>query len=193
MYDLVKTILTSPFGSFASVLSIFVAFFFLVYKAGKIVEKYKVLDSLIDSIDKIKEDIHEIKAFMKIYKHKNSGFAEAQSPINLTQKGVEVSEKIQAPRIVNDNWLSINKRIKEKLDGDDNPYSIQEVCFSIGENYSSFASKEEMDMIKNIAFSMGKNLSDFDIIFGIVIRSEYFKKNNINEKDVDLYDPGKKL
>lgn len=189
MFDLVKTILTSPFGSFASVLATFITFFFLVYKAGKIVEKYKVLDSLIGAIDKIKEDIHEIKAFIKVFKHINNGFAEAQSPINLTDKGNDVAKSIHAERIINDNWSEINKRIKKKLQDDDNPYNIQEVCFAIGEKYSSFTSPDDMNAIKTIAFSMGKNLSDFDIIFGIIIRNKYFKDNNINVEDIDTYAP----
>jgi hypothetical protein len=191
MLDLFKDIFTSDAGSFGSMFAIFALFFWLAYKSGKVIEKYKIIDTILGSIDKIKDDISEIKAFMKVARQDSSGLAKAHSPISLTKKGNGVYNDLHVDRAICAKWENINKNIKDRLKEEDNPYDIQVICFEFGENYSRFISNDDFDFIKKYAFNKGYSLSDFDIIFGISIRDKYFSENNISVSDVDNHDPNK--
>lgn len=191
MLEILKEIFTSPAGSFGSMFALFLLVFFLVYKAGKIVEKYRLLEKLAQSIDVIKDDISEIKASIKMFRQDSSGFARSQSPIALTEKGNNVAADLHIERAISKKWDKLNKKIKEKLKEEDNPYDIQGICFEFGESYSKLISENDYDFIKKYAFNKGHNLSDFDIIFGIYIRDKYFSENNIDVSDVDNHDPEK--
>ncbi|MCK4554913.1 MAG: hypothetical protein KAT48_14050 [Bacteroidales bacterium] len=192
MYEIVKNILTSPMGSFGSMFAIVCLILFLTYKSGKIVEKFNLVKIIQDSIDKIKEDIAEIKGFIQVFKQDSSRFAQSSSPINLSELGSEVSKDLHIERIIKNDWEKLNKKIKSLLKEDTNPYNIQEVCFALGDKYFGIVSEEDLDAIKKYAFSKGYNLSDFDIVFGIVLRDIYFKEEGIDVVDVDAHDPAKK-
>ena len=189
MLEIIKEVIQSPAGSFGSMFAVVCLILFLTYKAGKIIEKFKVVNKISSAIDAIKDDISEIKAFIQVYRQTNNPFAQSQSPINLTKKGNEVSDELFVKRIINDNWKSISSKIKKKLKKEDNPYDIQEICFEIGEKYSKIMSENDFDHIKKYAFNQGHNLSDYDIIFGIEIRNKYFDSEGYNVKEVDKYDP----
>ncbi len=192
MIELVKDILLSPVGSAASAFGIVTVLFFIAYKAGKIVEKFGLVNKMESSIDKIKDDISEIKAFIQIFRQENNPFAQAKSPISLTDKGLEVVDELHIKRIIEKNWDVLHKRVTEKLNNDDNPYTIQEVCFRIGEKFSEFLTKEEFDMIKKYAYKEGHDVSQFDIVFGILIRDKFFEVEKIDVSEVDIHDPKKK-
>lgn len=185
--SILKNILTSPAGSFGFILSLFLLMFFLVYKAGKIVEKYKLLDKLAASIDKIKDDIAIIKATLQT----GHPFAEAQSPINLNASGEDLASELGAREMILKNWNDIQKKIDKDLEKESNPYDIQQVCFSIGEKYSEYIAKEDFDRVKRFAFSKGFNLWQLDIVFGILIRNKYFETQGIDKNNIDLFDPQK--
>lgn len=191
MLDFILEMLKTPAGSFASVLGAILLLFFLAYKGGKIVEKYTVVDKILESIDKIKEDIFEIKAYISIAKQNNNNLlAKSQSPISLTKKGEEAFIDLHIERIVEKSWNELNKTIKSKLKEDYNPYNIQEVCFEIGKTYSKITSKNDYDAIKTYAFQKEYNLFDFDLLFGIVIRDTFLREERINVK-VDTHDSNK--
>ena len=189
MYDIIKDILTSPAGSFGSMFALILFIAFLIYKAGRIVEKFGIVEKLERNIEKIKE---EIKAFMNIIRQKYNPLAQNESPITLTKQGENVSNALNIKRIISSNWDDINKKIKRVLKKDDNPYSIQQICFDIGKRYSKIVSESEMDYIKTYAFKHGYNLYDFDIVFGLEIRNAYFQQEGITISDIDAHDPGKK-
>lgn len=192
MYDIIKEILTSPAGSFGSMLAIALLLFFLIYKAGRLIEKFGVVEKLEKSIEKIKEDISEIKVFISIIRQKDSPFTQSKSPITLTEEGSRVSDELNIKRIIQNNWEEINKKIKQILKKEDNPYNIQQICFDIGKRYSKITSESEFDYIKTYAFKRGYNLYDFDILFGIEIRDTYFEQEGITVSDIDIHDPLKK-
>ena len=192
MLDILKEIFTSPAGSFGSMFAILTLLFFLAYKSGQIVNSFKVVDVIQNSIAKIKDDIAEIKAFIQVFKQGNNPFAKSNSPISLTPLGSEVKTDLHLERIVNDNWDKLNKQIKSELENEDNPYNIQEVCFAIGQKYSMITPKNDFDLIKKYAFKKGYNLSDFDLIFGIIIRDKFLSEKGIPVSDIDIHDPNKK-
>ncbi|MCH7770145.1 MAG: hypothetical protein IIA49_03890, partial [Bacteroidetes bacterium] len=176
MFDIIKEILNSPAGSFGSVLGVFLTLTFLIYKAGRIVEKFELVKKLEKSIDMIKEDIAQIKGFISALGQKSSDFIKSKSPITLSKAGSKVSNELKIKKIIETNWEEVNKRIKQNLVNEVNPYNIQQICFAIGKKYSEFTSESELDYIKIYAFNAGKDLYDFDILFGIEIRDAYFKK-----------------
>ena len=201
MWGLIKEILTSPFGSFASVFAASIFIIWLAFKAGSIIEKFKLVNKLESAIESIKGDLSSIKArievfqnWMEVFQKNSNPFAQQKSPVSLNKKGIEVAKKISADTILNKCWSKISAKIKEELDKrqDHNPYTVQEICFAIGQSYSNFFDKDDMDKVKTVAYHEGVDLSAFDLLIGISIRNRYFDENNINVKNVDKHDPAHK-
>ncbi len=99
MWEIARDILTSPFGSFASVFGIVIFLLWLAVKAGSITEKFKLVNKLESSIDKIKDDMSIVKAFIEIDNRNNNPFAQRNSPISLNDIGRKVSEQLQSNQI----------------------------------------------------------------------------------------------
>ena len=186
MWDLIKEILTSPFGSFGAVAAVFGLLFWIAVKAGAIMEKYKVIDKIENNLETIKDDLDL---------RKNDRLTQSKSPISLSEKGKDVSKSLDAHKIVKASWNIIETEIKEQIrqQHDQNPYTVQEICFQIGRNYSKYFSPKHMDNIKTFAYEEGYNLSDFDIMFGVIIRDKYFNERNITISDIDKHDPNNRL
>jgi hypothetical protein len=189
MWEIIKTILGSPAGSFGFVAAFLFLLFFLVYRAGKIVEKFSTVLKLESNIETIKLDMMEIKAFINVYRQDNNSFSKRNSPIKLSEAGVVVAQSIQAEAIVNRCWEQLEKEIKSEIDDSSNPYTIQDSCFSIGKHFMEYLSDFEIETIKKYAYQEGHNIANYDLIFGILIRDKYFKENNINVSDVDIHNP----
>ena len=113
IWDFFKDILTSGLGSFGTGFGLVVFILWIAVKAGKIIERYKVIDKVVGkleskidktvdkieiNIDKIKEDISEIKAFIAVSKRDDNSYAQSQSPLSLNDKGKSVAEKLQAKK-----------------------------------------------------------------------------------------------
>lgn len=145
-------------------------------KAGTIIEKFRSVPKLSANIDKIKEDIAEIKAFIQVVRQDNNEFVKAHSPLSLTEKGKKVAADLHIEDILKRQWSGLCKQISTKLNEGHNPYDIQEVCFEIGRTYSKILAENEFDNVRLYAFKNGHNLADYDLLFGIVLRDMYFKK-----------------
>lgn len=193
MWEIIQEILKSPAGSFGFVFAILCLLFFLVFRAGKIVEKFSSVTKLESNVETMKQDIMDIKAFITVFRQENSKFSQRRSPISLSEEGDRVSKVINAEKIIARCWPVLQKEIKEKLDHTSNPYTIQQICFDISKHYMDYLDSNEIDMIKKVAFQEGHNVTNYDIIFGIMIRDKYFKENNINVSDVDKHDPAKTI
>lgn len=190
--DFIIKIFTSPAGSFGTAFAIFVLLFYLTIKAGRIIEKFGLVEKLEKAIDSIKDDISEIKAHISVINSRYSELVTVKSPISLSEKGETVAKKLKVKDIINTKWDSVLNRIKASFKTENNPYNIQEACFEIGKTYSKLVTKEQFDFIKTYAYENGHSLSDFDVLFGIIIRDKYFDSENIDVEEVDTYDPTKK-
>ncbi|MCF8265846.1 MAG: hypothetical protein K9I99_15205 [Melioribacteraceae bacterium] len=184
--------MTSPFGSFGFVFAVSIGILSLFTKAGQLWERFKTIGKIEAAIDKIKEDVAEIKAFIRTFRQENTAFAQRKSPLRLTERGRNVAEELKAEGIVEESWERILKKINSRIETDANPYDIQEACLEVGESYSDFLSDNQYNVIANIAFKNGNKLSDYDIIFGLVIRNKYFAEKGISLTDVDLHDPSER-
>jgi hypothetical protein len=191
MWEIVQEILRSPAGSFAFVASILSLSFFLSFRAGKIVEKFVVVNKLESNVDSMKQDLIEIKATLNIWRQENNQFTQTRSPISLSDAGLEVAQAIHVDNIVSRCWKTLDNEIKDKLDHSSNPYTVQEICLTIGKHYMDYLSDSEKDLVKNYAFQKGHNVASYDAIFGILIRDKFFKENNRDVDDVDKHDPQK--
>ena len=144
-------------------------------------------------IDSIKESILEIKAFISVFKENNNQFVARQSPVRLTEKGVEVSRDLNLEALINKHWLDIESSLISVLSKDSNPYDIQKESFDIGSKISKFLDTEEVESIKTYAFKQGQNLANYDLLIGVCIRDMYFKKHAINIDDIDKFDPNQNI
>ncbi len=192
MWDIIKTILTSPAGSFAFVFSILALCFWAVHKLTKYVTKWECkLEKVNDLENTIKETssaILQINARLSVMESQRGSLTQSHSPVGLSKLGEEVAKKIKAQDIVSRNWDKIQNLIeRQQLT---NPYDIQQFCIekaTIAQD--ELFAKEDVDFIKKFAFNEGLPTAYYGGMFGVLIRNQYFKVKNIDINDVDKHDP----
>jgi hypothetical protein len=187
--EVIKTILTSDAGSITFVLAIIGGGIWLAFKIGKVSEQYGALGEIKTDIRKIFEDIIYVKGSLNLMTRGSKPLTETNSPIGLSDSGIEVANSIHIDKIIDRQWKELCKRIERMMKSKNNPYDIQQVCFDIGKRYFKLITSLEKDSIKEYAYSSGYNLYDFDIIFGIKIRDKYLKEKNISVLEVDKHTP----
>lgn len=189
--------LLSPLGSFASVLSLFIAAFWLVHfvtkKTTQIQSSHDVIkgsmSKMESNIDEIRRDVSYLKGTVDIIKTGVSPLAKSNSPMSLTQDGIEIAKKLKAPEMIARNWSKIQSDIEINVGGN-NAYDIQQYCWEgTIVDLSKFLNSFDFDRVKMYAFSEGKPMAYYAPIFAILIRDKYFETKNINAYDVDYYDP----
>ena len=193
MIDLVNTILTSPFGSFAFVASIMLVLFYVMHKTGQWREKINNTDN---SIKEIKEDIRdinttisEIKGDMQYVRsninHINdrltvleNKYVETKSPISLTEEGKELANKLNIYNLIDNYWYKVEDYFKNNnITNMSSHYDIQEACLKfINNDFYKMISKEDLNRIKDFAYNNGNNINDYNIILGIIIRDKFLNK-----------------
>lgn len=191
MINFLKDALNSPAGSFGFIFALLILAFWLVYKFSHYNTKFSSVDKLESNIDKIKDDIASIKGFIDIVKTKFNPFAQAQSPINLTEKGVSVSNELNAEKLVRSHWEEIMILFDDKINKGSNPYDIQQCSMRIGEELLKILTPAELDIVKSYAYKNGHTISTYDAIFGVIIRNNYFTAKGIDLSEIDKHDPNK--
>ncbi len=192
MWDIIKTILASPAGSFAFVFSILALCFWGVHKLTKYVTKWECrlekVNNLESSIKEASLAIQQINARLSIMESQRGSLTQSHSPVGLSRLGEEVAEKIKANDIISRNWDRIQNLIEQQQLT--NPYDIQQFCIdkaTIAQD--ELFSKEDVDSIKKFAFSEGLPTAYYGGMFGVLIRNQYFKVKGIDVSDVDRHDP----
>lgn len=193
MTELLRDILASPFGSFASIFAIVAIAFYLTHWVTKKVTAYDVEHKFIkDKTDKLESLLGDIKVDLKYLKaiatDKGSDFAQAHSPISLTQKGEQVAEEIGVDKMIANNWdniVSTLDNIKER-----NAYDIQQFCIErMAIAPQTFLKESDVTKLKIFAYNTGRSIVDYSIIFAIRIRDKYFAIKDIDVNDVDVNNP----
>lgn len=192
MLELLQDAFKSPAGSFAFVFAIMAISFFAVWKISHFTTKFSSVEKLETHIGHIKEDMHYVKASIKIITDSNNPLAQRQSPVSMTKKGEEVADELKISDLIINHWENIHSDLNKVLSKECNPYDIQVESFKIGEKYQELLTAEELKTVKNHAFKSGFNLEVYNLLFGIVIRDKYLSVKGFTTKDVDLYDPIKK-
>ena len=191
MLKLLQDALESPAGSFAFVFAILGVCFFAVWKISHFTTKFSTVEKLETHIGLIKEDMHYVKASIKILTDSNNPLAQRHSPVSLTTKGIEVSNDLKIEEIVINHWEEIFSRLHKSLVKECNPYDIQVESFKVGEAYQDFLNANELKLVKTHAFESGFNLEVYNLLFGIIIRDKYLNYKGFKSEDVDLFDPVK--
>ncbi|MFR9565558.1 MAG: hypothetical protein SNG14_08560 [Rikenellaceae bacterium] len=196
MLDLIRDILTSPYGSFASVFAIFALAFYLVYYITKHITTInnnhsnlsKSIDKLDGNIDEIRKDMSFLKGSLDIIRSSSQDLLKAHSPISLTEKGKSVATELGADDIIARNWETIEQILNSEVEGK-NPYDIQEYCLeTVSVEPQRFFLPKDLDSIKTFAFANGQALSLYTRMLGIMIRDVYFGKKGINVSDIAKYE-----
>ncbi|MDR1417092.1 MAG: hypothetical protein LBJ57_06720 [Prevotellaceae bacterium] len=209
MVNLVKELLLSPAGSFASVFSLFVLAFYLVHwitkKVTEIRTSQEKIESSVDSIyrrmdgriDKIEAHINDIRKDMAILSAKVDVFqtekvAQRKSPISLTDLGLSLSEDLKAKDMIAKNWNKIWANLELNIHNK-NAYDIQQYIFDTATiSLDEFLDKNDVDAIKTFAYKEGRPLAFYAMVFAIPIRDRYLKQKGIDIAAVDNGDPNSK-
>ncbi|WGK93820.1 MULTISPECIES: hypothetical protein [Flavobacterium] len=189
MFDIFENALKSPAGSFAFIISILAVCFIAIWKVSHFTTKFKSVEKLEDSIDGIKENMHYVKASLKMIIDSNNPLAQRNSPVSMTRIGETVAEEISLNNLIINHWDNIYAQLTKVLSKECNSYDIQVESFKIGEKYQEFLNKDELKEVKNHAFKSGFNLEVYNLLFGIAIRDKYLSIKGIDKSDIDLYDP----
>lgn len=208
MIHLIKDLILSPFGAFASVFALFALAFWAVHWITKkvtqiescnksIVEASDKMSKKIEGyydrqekhMDEIRRDMSIVKAMMDIYKMNLPQLAKSQSPVNLTEKGLELSKELKADEVISRNWDKIMSDIDANV-GEKNAYDIQQYCIETSTvEPEKFLDDKAISALKSKAFAEGRPTAYYAPIFGIKIRDEYFRRRGIPIEDVDRNTP----
>ena len=193
MWDVIKTIITSPAGSFAFVAAILYAVGWAIHKISKATTtvdmKMQKVDKLESNLDGIKEDIQWIKANLSVIQVGKGSLTKSKSPVSLTPLGTQKAEEMKIMETVAKYWASICKYLDAKL-SDANAYDIQQFCIETATiNLDKIFPKEEVDRIKLFAFNEGNPVAYYGGMIGVIIRDKYFEVKGINIAEVDANAP----
>jgi len=191
MLELFTSALKSPAGSFAFVLAILAICFIAIWKISHFTTKFSSVEKLESHIGLIKEDMHFVKAQLKFITDSSNPLAKAQSPVSLTEKGIEISNEIEADKMILNHWDYIKGELDKSLSKNCNAYDIQVEAFKLGEKFQTIINSKELDIIKEKAFKAGFHLTVFNILFGVIIRDKYLSTKGIAVDEIDKHDPSK--
>jgi hypothetical protein len=205
MGNMIQEILLSPFGSFASVLSLFITVIYIVHWATKKVTEirtsqekiensvdavYKRIDGRVDKIeghiDNIRNDIAYLKARTEIFQaDQRQAVAQRKSPVSLTELGQKIYADLNAEEMIAKSWQKICEAIETNMPNK-NAYDIQQYIFDTATiSLETFLEKEDVDKVKLFAFKEGRPLAFYSLVFGIPIRDSYLKLKGIDIAEVD--------
>lgn len=116
-------------------------------------------------------------------------YTQSRSPLQITEQGKEMIERIGILEIFENNWGKIDIMIKEHCNSM-NPYDIQQFLIEQAIVFpDKFLSKTELDKIKLDAYNMGISLTSYMKVIAVMSRDRYFIENDIDVNDVDRYKP----
>jgi len=194
--DYLKELFLSPFGSFASVFSLFAVAFWLVHyitkKTTQINSSHNLLKESVvkveNNIDEIRRDVSYMKGTIDAAITIKDSTTKKRSPISLTDLGNEIAESNNIEAMIHSNWSKIKLLLDDlKMN---NPYDIQQYC--VEETFiepKKFFTEKDFDKLKFIAYKSGLPLMSITRIAGVLIRDRYFKENGIDVELVDKHDP----
>jgi hypothetical protein len=164
----------------------------LAYKLGGVVTYFtetKSKNEKIDGkVDAIKDVLAKVQATTDLLYQAHLSTVQAHSPIQLTQKGEQISKAISAEMKIDNHWETIKGKLEEKKPT--NAYDIQTVAMDIARDcFEKIFTPAEQNEIKTYAFGIGINLLEIYPIFGVIIRDRIFSERKVAIEEVDKHDP----
>lgn len=187
--DLIKQLNSSVWVLIAL---LFVAFY-LVSKVsnliGKWSEKSSHQDEKIGNLSNLAKDVIVMQTKVEmIYQNTlKTPLVMSSSPLTLTNAGKEISEKIEANKILQKYISQLCSEVE--LTSPKNAYDIQMAAIKIvKEKLISFLNEKELTDIKNQAYLRGILVEDVLSVFGILLRNHILNEKGIPIADVDKHD-----
>lgn len=115
-------------------------------------------------------------------------FTQTHSPLQITEQGRTMIERIGISKMFENNWEKINTIIADNCKSM-NPYDIQQFLIEQAVVFpENFLSEQELNKIKIDAYNMGISLTSYMKVIAVMSRDRYFKENNIDVSDIDKYE-----
>ena len=143
-----------------------------------------------DDLHQIRKDIAKIEGNVNFVFQKLNPSVQTQSPLNLTDKGKNISRDLNIEAKIAVHWEMIKAKIESKSPA--NPYDIQNATMEIARDcFDSIFTDTERNDIKLYAYKQGLSLLEIVPIIGIQARDQYFKEKNIDVGEIDKHAPAK--
>lgn len=175
-------------------LLVLIVMFWFTHKTGKWTEMFNThkdkINKAEENHDKFSHVVMELKTKMDlVYQNTNPNrLTQAQSPISITATGQNVSDEIDAPRILQENILNLVCQVNDK--SPKNAYDIQMVSMQVvKEKIVDLLSEHDLNKIKQVAFERGLLIEDIMTIFGVLLRNHILEELNIPIAAVDKHTP----
>lgn len=164
--------------------------FWAIYKIGKWSEKFRQHGDKITKIENLSEKVIELKTKVDlIYDNTNPRrTVAAMSPISLTDIGNQIVAKIEANKILEKYILKLTKEVESK--NPKNAYDIQMAAMEVAKGKMiTFLNEEELNAIKQEAYSRGIIVQDILAVFGVLLRNHILNQKGMPISDVDIHSP----
>ncbi len=134
------------------------------------------IEDIKEKLDKIFDWVFKLTTSTNVLNNTIQPLAESKSPIEISDKGVEINEKIDGEKIL----IKYKDRFFEKLNFPfQNNYQIQKEClYIVSRDLKSILNAEEWNNLEEIAYKEGVGVENFYTIFQILLRDMAIKENN---------------
>lgn len=189
MWDIIKSIIASPAGSFGFVVGVLFLAGWIIAKISKVVTianmKSQNVDKLENNLDTIKQDIQVIKATLDVMQSGKSSLTKSHSPVSLTSLGEDIAKQMGIYDMIARNWPMIYDNLVKNVSSK-NAYDVQQYCINTATvSLEKFFCPEDVDRIKMFAYNNGNPIAYYGSMIGVIIRDKYFEVVGIDVKEVD--------
>lgn len=192
MQALLMQLLAQLNSSVFVLLAVLVCTFILLHRSGRWAEKFKHHESKLDKAESLSDKIIELKTKVDlIYENTNPRRTVAAfSPISLTEIGKQIADKIGANTLLQKYIIRLSAEVE--LENPKNAYDIQIASMKLAkERMVSFLNEEELNIVKQEAYSRGMIVQDIMSVFGVLLRNHILSQKNMPIADVDTHAPKK--
>ena len=161
-------------------------------KLGMWTEKFKNQDEKLSNVQKVSDTVIELKTKIDLIYHNTvpNPLLQSSSPIELTEKGIDVSKEINANTIFEKYKGKLKKSVNSK--NPKNAYDIQQISIEVAKNdLKNLLDEQEVLLLKDKAFAKGCLLEDILYIFAILLRNDLLSEAGISTHEIDDHDPFK--
>lgn len=189
MKDVFLQLLTQLNSSVFVLLGILMAAFVALYKIGKWSERFFRQDKRIDELGDMAEMVIRLDTKVDlIYRNTTpQSVLTSTSPLGLSELGQKIVENVGAQKILKKYIKKLTEEIEDS--SAKNAYDIQMEAMRIAkERMIRFLNEEELNTIKQEAFSHGIITEDVLAVFGILLRNHVLEEKGLPIFDVDVYE-----
>lgn len=167
------------------------ATFWAIYKIGLWTAIFKHHDDKIIKIEGLADKVLLMGQKVDLIYENTLGSKRpvaAMSPINLTQVGKEIVEKIKAETILAKYLAKLSKDMD--VENPKNAYDIQMAAMKLAkEKMLTLLNGDELAAVKQEAYNRGLIVEDIMSVFGVLLRDYVLKEKGYPISDIDKHTP----